>query len=159
MRKVILMILAVVIGVTGCSSTPAKEKMAEWVEAGGNEESTAYVDTANIQRAGNMAKMWQLIDFKTTKKDFGSTYMSAKQQDEYDCKEKQWRTLYLIQSSGNMGKGESVYIETVSGKGEPVSPKSFQEVLWKIACGNCDLLPGYRRSHPSAGPFFSCMGS
>lgn len=134
MRKVILMtILAVVIGVTGCSSTPAKEKMAEWVKAGGNEESTVYVDTANIQRAGNMVKMWQLIDFKTAKKDFGDWYMSAKLQNEYDCKEKRWRSLYLIQSSGNMGEGEPVYTQTVFGKGEPVTP--IDEVLWKIACG------------------------
>ena len=34
---------------------------AEWMRSGGNDRLIQYVDTATIQRNGNLVKMWGLV--------------------------------------------------------------------------------------------------
>ena len=58
MRKTILMILLAV-----ASSSPA----AEWVKVSENETAAIYVDPATIGKAGDLVKMWRLLDFKAVK--------------------------------------------------------------------------------------------
>lgn len=53
MHKAILMILLAVV---------SSSAVAEWVQFGGNETITIYVDPATIHKAGNMVKMWFLYD-------------------------------------------------------------------------------------------------
>ncbi len=125
MRKVILMMLLAV---------ASNSAMAEWVNVGSNENATIYVDPANIQRAGNMATMWHLTDFKTANKDMGDSYLSTKDQNEYDCKEVKSRRRASSQHSGNMGSGKVVYSDSYTTKWKPVPPDSGAEILWKFAC-------------------------
>ena len=124
MRKVILMLLAVV----------SNSAMAEWKDVGSNESATIYVDPTTVQRVGNMATMWHMTDFKTAQKDMGEKYMSAKDQNEYDCKEMKSRRRASSQHSGNMGKGKVVYSDSFTTKWKPVPPDSGIEILWKFAC-------------------------
>jgi hypothetical protein len=126
MRKVILMILLSVI---------SSNAMAGWAKVGSNENATIYVDAATIQRTGNMARMWQLIDFKTTKKDMGEAYLSTKDQNEYDCNEKKLRRRAFSEHSKNMGDGEVVYSDSFTSKWKLVTPESGIQVLWETACG------------------------
>ena len=127
MRKAILIML-----LAGVSSNAA----AEWVEVGSSEKTTVYVDPATIRRAGNLVKMWNLIDLKTATLTAGSKpYTSQMTQAEFDCKEEQWRRLYFSWHSGNMTRGEIVYSDSNPGTWEPVPPGSATEVLWKFACG------------------------
>ena len=125
MRKIILMLLLTV---------ASKGAMAEWVNVGSNENTDIYVDTATIQRAGSMATMWHLIDFKTVHKDMGEKYLSMKEQNEYDCKEAKSRRRASTQHSENMGKGKVVYSDSYTTKWKPVPPDSGAEILWKFAC-------------------------
>lgn len=108
--------------------------MAEWVNVGSNENTAIYVDPATIQRAGDMATMWHLTDFKTAQKDMGDKYMSTKDQNEYDCKEAKYRRRASSQHSGNMGSGKVVYSDSYTTKWKPVPPDSGIEILWKFAC-------------------------
>ncbi|OFZ66408.1 MAG: hypothetical protein A2V79_01480 [Betaproteobacteria bacterium RBG_16_56_24] len=125
MRRVILMMLLAVV---------SNSALAEWVKVGSNEITTIYVDSATIQRTGNMAMMWHLTDFKTAKKDMGATYMSTKDQNEYDCKEEKLRRRAFSEHSKNMGGGEMVYSDSFTAKWKTVPPDSGIEILWKIAC-------------------------
>jgi len=125
MRKVILLMLLTVV---------SNSAMAEWVNVASNENTTIYVDPANIQRAGNMAKMWHLTDFKTVNKDMGEEYLSTKDQNEYDCKEAKSRRRASSQHSKNMGGGKVVYSDTYTTRWKPVPPDSGIEILWKFAC-------------------------
>jgi len=108
--------------------------MAEWKDVGSNENTTIYVDPATIQKSGNMAKMWHLTDFRTPQKDMGEEYMSAKDQNEYDCKEAKSRRRAYSQHSKNMGGGKVVYSDTFTTRWKPVPPDSGVEILWKFAC-------------------------
>ena len=127
MRKVILMMLLAV------SSSNA---VAEWVEVGGNKDTTAYADLATIHKAGDRVKMWELFDFKTARKlSNGELVMSMRGQVEYDCKEEQSRKLLVSYHSGNMGRGETVRAESDTRKWMPVPPETLVKTMWKTACG------------------------
>lgn len=127
MRNFTLMLLLTVV---------SNSAMAEWVDVGSNENITIYVDPATVKRSGHLAKMWQLSDFKTSQKDMGEKYLSAKDQNEYDCKEVKWRRRASSQHSGNMGGGKVVYKDSFTTRWKPVPPDSGTEIMWKFACVN-----------------------
>jgi hypothetical protein len=127
MRKVILMMLLAVM-----SGSAA----AEWVEVGRSETHTSYADLATIRTAGNLVKMWGLLDLKTPELvEQSKPFMSMMSQTEHDCKEERTRRLSLIMYSGNMGMGEVIFTDSDPGKWSPVAPGSVQEHLWELACG------------------------
>lgn len=125
MHKIILMMLLTVV---------SNSAMAAWVDVGSNETTTIYVDSSTVKKAGNMAKMWHLTDYKKPHKDMGEPYMSMKDEDEYDCKEAKWRRRASSQHSGNMGSGKVVYSDSFTTRWKPVPPDSGTEILWKFAC-------------------------
>ena len=117
------------------SSGPA---YAEWVSVGGYESQggyTAYVDPDTIRRKGDLVKLWRLINFKTTQTVAGDSFLSVKEQTEFDCTEGRMRGLALAAFSGNSGTGDVVYSQSVEQKWEPVFPGSVGQDMWKVACG------------------------
>jgi len=127
MRKAILMMLLAVV---------SGSAVAGWVEVGGNETATTYADPTTIRKAGNMVKMWQLIDYTKARGIEGiKPYLSAKAQHEYDCKQERTRTLSISLHSGNMGEGDVLGTSTDTGKWRPVSPDTLVETLLGFACG------------------------
>src|SRR5262249_33964717 len=75
---------------------PVVTTAADWVSTcsspayGGTD---VYVARSTISRSGNLVKMWDMYDFKTTQTADGKHYLSAKNQHEYDCKGKRRRML------------------------------------------------------------------
>ena len=127
MRKlIVLMLLAVV----------TRSAAAEWLWLGVRDSTTSYFDFSTISRAGNMAKVWVLVDYQTPPaQDFTKPYKSHKQQFEFDCEQRKMRSLALVFYADNMGEGEAVYTENVSG-GWTNQPKGrIDGFLMKIACG------------------------
>ena len=108
---------------------------AEWTAEDGNDEFTLYVDKTTIRRNGNFVKMWDLVDYKKAKVIGGKSNLSARAQNEYDCKEEKVRTLALATFSGQMGSGAVNYTDSDTGNWVPVGPGSVAETMWKIACG------------------------
>jgi len=94
-----------------------------------------YVDPDTIRRKGDLVKMWQLYDFKTVQTVAGDSYLSSKNQSEFDCTEERSRTLAYTWFSGNMGSDKPVYSNSDEGKWSPVEPRSVCLTLWKFACG------------------------
>jgi len=86
---------------------------------------------------GNRVKMWNLYDYKTAQKTSvaGESYLSAKMQYKYDCKEKKLRMLDLTSHSQNMAKGKAIFKMYDPQDWKPFLPNNVQEVLWKVACG------------------------
>ena len=115
------------------SSGPA---YAEWVLASGNDDAglTVYVDPATIRRKGNLVKMWQLHDYKTVQTVAGDSLLSIKRYNEYDCTEERTRMLAYTWFSGNMGRGTVLYSTPDEQEWEPVTPRSINRTLWKVAC-------------------------
>lgn len=109
---------------------------AVWVEVGGNEVTVAYADSGTIRRAGDMVKMWHLLDYANARSIEGiKPYLSIKMQDEYDCAQERTRTLYMSLHSGNMGAGEVLGTVTDRGDWRPVPPDTLVETLRAFACG------------------------
>ena len=127
MRKFILMILLTIV---------SSSAMAEWAAvAEGGETLTAYVDFATIRKVGDSVKMWSTFNYKLVNiAADGKPYRSAKLQFEFECKEEQSRTLFFSFHSGNMGKGNVVYVEDKPQNFAPVPPDTIMETLWKVAC-------------------------
>ncbi|RPH78357.1 MAG: hypothetical protein EHM80_10435 [Nitrospiraceae bacterium] len=109
---------------------------AEWVLTSGDDEAglKVYVDPATIRRNGNLAKMWQLYDYKTVQTVAGDSLLSMKRFNEYDCTEARTRTLGYTWFSGNMGNGNVVYSTMEVQPWEPVVPRTINRTLWKVAC-------------------------
>ena len=86
---------------------------AEWAAVGSSENGggvTVYADRDTIRRKGDLVKMWYLSDFKTIQTVAGNSFLSEKDQSEFDCAEERTRLLAVTKFSGNMGRGQVVYL-------------------------------------------------
>ena len=109
--------------------------MAKWIKVDDDYLLDIYVDYATIRKADNKVSMWDLVDLKSEREVVGTRLLSAKTQNEYDCKKEQWRLVASSFFNKNMGAGRVVYSGKPGQKWLPVEPDSFAEVLWAIACG------------------------
>ena len=113
--------------------------MAEWVMIGENKilAITAYADpdTDKPQKNGHKVKMWKIYDYKTTQEESGYKFISAKFQNEYDCRKEQSRILVNTVYADNMGRGKVIFTEPTLGKWLPITSGSLDEALLKFACG------------------------
>lgn len=109
---------------------------AKWELVSGDDEAglTVYVDRDSIRRKGNLARMWQLYDYKTVQTVAGDSLLSFQRQNEYDCTEARTRMLTYTWFSSNMGRGRVVYETADEQQWEPVVPRSINHALWKVAC-------------------------
>ena len=109
---------------------------AGWVLTSGDDGAglTVYVDPDSIRRNKNLAKMWQLYDYKSVQTVAGDSLLSIKRFNEYDCTEERTRMLGYTWFLGNMGLGKVVYSTTEQLQWEPVAPRSINHTLWKVAC-------------------------
>ena len=101
-----------------------------------NEAVTIYADIATIRRAGNMAYMWDLTDFRTGRVLSGDKRsLSFRKEQEYDCNRQQGRILYISWHSGNMGGGEITGSDRSPGDWRPILLDTVFERLWRTVCG------------------------
>ena len=110
---------------------------AEWtaVEKINQGEMSVYVDSDTINRSGDVVKMWELWDFKTTRTEPKPPHMSVKSQREFDCTKKVGRLLAVTAFSGNMGSGKVVYsYSDFEHQRIPIEPGSVAESVWKVVC-------------------------
>ena len=87
---------------------------AEWEEIGTSlkGESTFYVARSTIQKSGDLAKMWEMIDNKTATMIDGKRVLSIRNLMEYDCKGSRRRMLAATAYSAHLGKGAVVGSES-----------------------------------------------
>ena len=131
MHKAILMILLVSV---------SSSAMAEWVKvavsarkAGEEATMTAYADPDTIRKTGDRVRLWVLADYKIINEEYGIA--SARQKDDYDCKERKQRRLFIVFYSGHMNKGEVVLIHNDRGDWEETPRGSLVEAMLEFACG------------------------
>ena len=117
--------------------------MAAWEQISTTDDGlqTNHVDRNSIQKKNHIVKMWSLVDFKKPQKLEESQspmfYKSIAKRFEYDCKKKQYRMTAYNYYSDKSGEGNIVIGDSNLDKSDwqKVEPDSFQEGLWKIACG------------------------
>jgi hypothetical protein len=113
-----------------------KPGYAEWLLVSGDDAAglAVYVDPGTIRQKGNIAKMWQLYDYKTVQRVAGDSLLSMKRFNEYDCSEALTRMLGYTWFSGNMGSGGVVFSTTEVQPWEPVGSRTINHTLWQVAC-------------------------
>lgn len=126
MQKTILMMLLVVW---------SNNSIAEWVKVASSERGTYYINPSSIRSKGNKIKMWRLTDLNEAKRDAnGNIYISYLEQNEYNCKEEQFRPISFQNYSEHMAEGKMVYFNSDGAMWQPIPPDSVAEILLKIAC-------------------------
>jgi len=113
---------------------------AEWVKIGQVEKSSLlflssktvyYIDPSSVTREGNVRKVWQIRDLA----DKGSRgERSVLEAVEYDCLDKQMRTVSASGHSRTMGQGEIIPLSGVSVTDEwiPLRAGKEYEIFYKI---------------------------
>ena len=109
---------------------------AQWVEVDSDETVVVHIDPTAIRRDGDLARMRELLDYKTARSRGESRYLSSSAQSEYNCKTVQARTLSLSLYAGNMAADGVVHQSHDPDDWRPVPPGGVLELLWKIACGH-----------------------
>jgi len=102
-----------------------------------------YYDPQSVHRDGDLATLWQLIDYKVMQGNapFGMFMMSphrffsTKTHKEFDCTSKQVRLLASSEFSQHMGMGTRNAVLVEQGHEEQVRPGSINQALWEVACG------------------------
>lgn len=109
---------------------------AAWILTSGNDETglQVYIDPDSIRRNGDLAKMWQLLDYKTVQTVAGDSLLSMKRFSEYDCIAERTRMLGYTWFSGNMGSGKVVFSTPEVQQWEPIGSRSINRTLWRFAC-------------------------
>ena len=111
---------------------------AEWTQIGVSRKAgdafTLYVDTATIQRNGNLVRIWDLQDFLEPQTVDGQIYLSEKTQIEFDCEAKKARVLATIDCAGRMCNGKVVYSDADASEWTAVGANTLGELEWKAAC-------------------------
>lgn len=111
--------------------------MAEWTYLASREDNAfdVYIDKTTIRKRGNVAKMWELRDFKAPRKEASGSYLSSRMLAEYDCVEIRQRLLALTDFSGNMGSGQIIFNHQYdNNKWADIAPDTVNMELWKAAC-------------------------
>jgi len=134
MRKITLILLLALL----CSSAEA-----EWLDLGSADNTTAFIDPATVRRNESIVIMWVIFNYTEAQEGpRGKPYFSMKAEEEFRCREEQWRILRFSMYSKNMAAGRTVRSFTYK-QPDPwreVPAESLTEQIWKYAC------PGGRSS-------------
>ena len=114
----------------------AGSAQAEWIPLGRSNNFRAYLDSTSIQRNGDLAQIWQLMDFTTARwMDEKTVIWSLKNLIEYDCRQPRFRTLAAEAYSEQMGDGRVMAKEQVPDpQWENFEPNGSAEKIRQIAC-------------------------
>jgi Surface-adhesin protein E len=109
---------------------------ADWSMLEDNDSEYVYVDADNIVKNGSTAKLWELVNYKTTRTDeTGDAYVSARTQQEFDCTAQRFRILSYSFHRDAMAEDEAVYADTDIGDWQPIMPGGLAAAKWQMACG------------------------
>jgi hypothetical protein len=101
---------------------------------GGQDGADAYVDRSSIHRAGHFAQMASLWDFKSRQVYEGRSYLSARNEVEYDCSSLRSRMLSARAFADHMGHGPVTTASNEPLQWQAINTGSIFHAQWKTAC-------------------------
>ena len=93
-----------------------------------------YVAPETIRRSGDRARMAGLFDFKTRQVIEGKSFLSARNEYEYDCARHRARMLATTGFAGRMGNGAVVETSNEPFPWEAVGSNGPAFEHWQVAC-------------------------
>jgi hypothetical protein len=126
-----LMLAAMACGIASCK--PATD--TTWVVFETTPEATIYLDPSTVQKDGDHASMWVLIDYRQPQPDkTGKQVLSDKLRYQYDCRQKQFSIVATSAHAGPMASGEIINVTPDPPQLEPVPADTPAERMWRRAC-------------------------
>jgi hypothetical protein len=115
----------------------AGSAQAEWLHLGRSDNFRIYLEQKLIQRNGDFAQIWQLMDFTSAQwADAQTAVGSIKSLVEYDCTQPRFRTLAAEAFSEQMAAGRLVAREQLpTPQWEGVDPGGTSAKIRQLACG------------------------
>lgn len=110
----------------------------QWTLLGTSEldgNPNIFVARSTVRRSGPLAKMIELWDFKAPRTIAGNTFVSLRNQVEYDCVASRKRLLLTTGYSKHMGQGVLVASGRPDDAGwSEVPTTGLMHDTWKAAC-------------------------
>ena len=108
---------------------------ADWVELQSEPEATLYTQPSTIQKEGDNATLWVLINYKQPLLDkTGKQVLSDKLHYQYHCKDKMESIIATTAYTGPMASGDIVNENPDAPQVTPIAPGTLAEVMFKQAC-------------------------
>jgi hypothetical protein len=122
-------------GATVAATAPPAVKWEKLGTLNADEPVGLYVDRAGIRKAGNVAQMPDLMDFRSMHTFAGSRVLSVRNEYAYDCSGVRRRMLSTRGFDAHMGRGGVVAADDNGLAWEPIPANSPFMAHWKAACG------------------------
>jgi len=113
------------------------DTLAEWVPINRDGHITFYIDPDTTLKAGDRVRIWNLFNFEAANDVPGienARSLSSKTQQEFDCRQVRYRTLYVYFYAEKMGLGKLVQSQAGNAAWTPIPGKGVLAILWKFAC-------------------------
>lgn len=108
---------------------------AGWTEIASDDIATEFVNLETVEREANIAKMWNMSDFKSMQPvGNGRLFKSTKAQQEYDCLTNRKRIVSIIHYVGAMGEGQVAFLDVTGNQWRKVLKGSLGQVHLNAAC-------------------------
>jgi len=117
-----------------CAMALACPAWAGWVDVGQEGASAVLVDPASVQRQGDIAQAWALINHPAPRRLVEVSYQSQKKHLEFRCPSGDARVLATTLHGGAMGEGKVVYEDNGAKDWQPVEADSAMARLRDSAC-------------------------
>lgn len=110
---------------------------AQWDMLGRNEHLRLYIDRTPVQRQGDIATVWQMLDYTSAQWIDNRVIMSVRHLVEYDCRERRARTIGMAAYSEQLGQGREILSERQpDAEWVEVPAAGSGPVLLNAACGS-----------------------
>ena len=108
--------------------------LAGWQEIGESQQFSAYIDADTISKSGNIVRMITMLDMiNISEIDGGKKYKSIISSEDFDCQDKQIKTVSSKYFSDNKGSGVEVH-NSESANWVKVSPQTIDFLSWRVEC-------------------------
>jgi hypothetical protein len=104
---------------------------AEWEQLDENNQAIIYFDPDRIQRNSGFPTLWQLSDLKSPTQ---TKVLSKLTLIEFNCDERQRRTIAFTSHREHMAAGKPIFKSLVAQPWHAVQPESVIEKLMDLAC-------------------------
>ena len=89
---------------------------------------------------GQVATVWTLTDYQLVQTADGTSFLSAKSRNRFDCANETRQQLVTVRYSLRGGEGESVYSNNDVQEVRSVGPGSLADGMLKLVCSRRDSL-------------------
>lgn len=120
--------------IAAAAESPTRNQWSLLGTTAANGGMDVYVARSTIRRSGVMAQMADLFDFKSAHAFEGRSFLSTRNQFEYDCVASRRRMLSTTGFAGHMGQGPVIASGQAAGAWEEIATTGPWHDVWKIAC-------------------------